>query len=175
MKYYVLFTLMTSGPSSQWCESYRDFLIAIRTHTLSSLCASAYITPSAQTASHILLFFLRLANFHPFINRKTITQTIKLLLILTCLVKCNLALKSFPELIPPSLPPSPCARISTAGLLALCLYSGMLSLSYYCPFPPLWREESPLFFHFMIQCLTHTRHSRICFQSIKYYICMWNL
>lgn len=125
-----------------------------------------------QPRPPLTFFFLQLANIHPFINRKTVTQTIKLLLILTCLAKCNLALESFPELIPPSLPTSPCARSATAGLLALCLYSGMLSLSYYCPLPPLWREETPLFFHFMIRCLTHTRHSRIAFKILNIiYVC----
>lgn len=77
MKYYVLFTLMTSGPSSQWCESYRDFLIAIRTHRpLSSLCASAYITHSAQTASHIFLFTTgKLPPFHKQEDCNTDNQT----------------------------------------------------------------------------------------------------
>lgn len=47
---------MTPGPSIQWCESYSEFLVVPPLIMLcqASLCAPAYITHSAQTASHIL-------------------------------------------------------------------------------------------------------------------------
>lgn len=104
MKYNVLFTPVTSGPSSQRCESYREFLIVTQTrHTWSSLSASAYITHSAQAAFHILFTAGELPPF----PKQEDDKAIKLLLILTCLMKCNLDCKTFPELISLSFPASP--------------------------------------------------------------------
>lgn len=180
MKYNVLFNLVTSGPHIQWCESCSEFLIVLQTFLiLSSLCASVYVTHSAQTA---FIFFFQMTNFQPFINRKTIKQIIKLLLILECLMKCNFVFKTFLNHIPP-LFPQVLALIDMS--LTPLLWANILSLNCYCPFPPVsWelyerKGYLSLFSHFWVQCLTHIRHSTIWFQKtihvytrnvIKHYI-----
>lgn len=106
-------------------------------------------------------FFLQLANVHPLTNRKTIKQTVELLLSLACLMKWNPDFKTFPEpILPPVLTKSLLLQLQNRPACFGPLFSHFVTELLLPIFSPLlraaWRKKLSFFIFPFLDTVVNT-------------------